>query len=66
MVVSVGPELRVTLRPSAELRVALGVELATERRRFLVDDTVVFDLGWARPFASIAIVVALPGDRSRD
>lgn len=66
VVVSVGPELRVTLRPSAELRVALGVELATERRRFLVDDTVVFDLGWARPFASIAIVVALPGDRSRD
>lgn len=60
VVVLASPELRVALRRSAELRVALGVELATERRRFLVDDTVVFDLGWARPFASISIVVALP------
>ncbi len=47
---------RVRVTPHIELRTAIGVELATRRRRFAVNDVMLLDVGRIRLLAQFSVV----------
>jgi len=57
---SLGGELRAAFMPQAEVRLGLGLEVSTERRRFSVDGEIVLDLGLFRPLGALTLVVTVP------
>lgn len=58
--VSLGPELRLDLRPGVELRTAIAAEVALWRQRFALNDVPVLDLGRFRALGSVSFLVVFP------